>query len=122
MNMIRYQQRQVIIGIVLMAVSALCFLKYFAWASLFSGVYGLPSEVRTAELARRWGLAYLCAGLLAESALIANLFTYIKLDGAELYGILKVVSRGIAAVAIACLGTAGVVFLLVWSGKILHGR
>jgi hypothetical protein len=123
MNIKRYQQGQVVISIMLIAVSALCFLKYFAWASLFSGVYGLPSEVRTAAFARRWSLAYLCGGMLAESALIANLVAYIKLDSTELSGPLKVLSRGIAAVAIASLGTIGVVFLFAWVGKVsLHGR
>lgn len=101
----RYQKGQTIISIVLIAVSALCLLKYLAWVSLFSGVYGLPSEMKSAEAARRWGLVYLCAGVLAEGALVANLFASINLDRTELSGILRVLSRRIAAVVVAGMGT-----------------
>jgi hypothetical protein len=78
--MLRPVRTRVAISMILILLSALCLLKYLAWASLYSGVYGLPSQAKTIAVARHWGLVYLWVLLLVECALIANLMVTIKLE------------------------------------------
>jgi len=122
MKTVRQHLVQPAISALLILVSAVCLLKYLAWSAVFSGAYGLPSQAEAVGLARRWGLAYLSAGLLAESAGIINLIVYIKLDGNELSGMLRGVGRVIVAIVIAVLGTMSVALFLAWIGKLsAHG-
>jgi hypothetical protein len=114
--------RQLILRISLILFSAFCLLKYFAWAWVFSGVYGLPSQASTVQLARHWSLAYLWAGLLAEVALMVHLAVYLKLEIMELSGLPKALGRSIVAIAIAVFGTLGAALLLDWLAKLIrHG-
>jgi hypothetical protein len=118
MKIFRPQWVQLTVSILLLVISAFCLLKYLAWASVFSGSYGLSSQAKVVALARTRSLAYLWAGLLAEGTLVAYLVVYFKLNISELSGMLKFWARLFVALAVAGLGTFGVAFLLDWLGKI----
>jgi hypothetical protein len=111
---------QLALTIMLVLAGAFCLMKYLGWAWVVSGAYGLPSQARNVAVARQWSLAYFCAGLLTEGALITNLTINLRFDNTELTGVPKAVARVLSALLIAAIGTLGTVFLLSWLGKVLH--
>jgi hypothetical protein len=116
----RFHWMSLTISIMLILISALCFLKYVAWASLFSGLYGLPSQSEPTALARQWILTYFWVGALLEVALVANLAVSFRSSFVELAGPLRVLGRSLVAIALAALGTLGAVFLFIGLGKVIH--
>ncbi len=116
----RFHWMSLTISIMLILISAFCFLKYVAWGSLFSGLYGLPSKSEPTALARQWSLTYFWVGALLEVALVANLAVSFRSSFVELARPLRVLGRSLVAIAIAALGTLGAVFLFIGLGKVIH--
>src|ERR1700744_3181213 len=100
-NLIISRRVQVAITATLLLVGAVCLLKYFAWASVFSGSYGLASRTETVAVSKHWSLVYLWFGLLAECALIANLMATFKLKDSDLPPSLRILGRLIISIGIA---------------------
>lgn len=102
------------LAVALMAVSAVCFLKYAWWAACYSGWYGLPSYAEQLRMASARASFYLWSVITLQFATFVVIWSLIRMRYADLSQFLKYGARLTASVAITIAGTALLVWLLSW--------
>jgi hypothetical protein len=100
----------------LMAISAVCFLRYAWWAACYSGWYGLPSYAQELGIASTRAWFYLCSALALQVATLGVLWSLIRLRYTDLSQFLRYAARLGASAAVTITGTA----LLVWLLSGIH--
>ncbi len=99
---------------VLMAASAVCFLRYAWWAACYSGWYGLPSYAQQLRVAAARASLYLWSVIALQFATAVTLWSLIRLRHTDLSPFLKSGARLGMSLGITIAGTALLVWLLSW--------
>jgi hypothetical protein len=110
----RWRGFQVGLAAALMAISAVCFLKYVWWAACYSGWYGLPSYAQQLRIAAARASFYLWSVIALQTATLAVVWGLIRLRYTDPSQFLKYGARLAASAAITITGTALLVCFLSW--------
>lgn len=109
-----WQSFRIGIAFVLMALSAVCFLRYAWWAACYSGWYGLPIYAQQLRTASIRASLYLGSVLALQFATFGVLWSLIQLRYTDLSQFLKYGARIGISMATTVAGTGLLIWLLSW--------
>ena len=117
----RWRSFRIGLAAVLMAISAVCFLRYMWWAACYSGWYGLPSYAQQLRIAAARASFYRWSVIALQTATLGIVWGLIRLRYTDLSQFLKFAARFAASSAITITGTALLVWLMSWI-RLFHIR
>ncbi len=93
------------LGVTTVVLAAVCAIGYFRSATIYSALYGLPSEAARVAAAEHWGLFYLWGLVALECCSVLVIATVVHLRNADLSPVLKAFARFAVAVCLSIAGT-----------------